>query len=360
MKRVPHVHLRKRPDSPYYQLDWSDTTRHRESTGMVVRAKAEEAQHELQAKLTAEHFGYKLPAPQLVHTLGPSVEDYLTEVFPETVTTKHATNTRQRLRRLARDLGADLPLDNITTSRLRTWARARLLDPKRPGSAKTVTPTTVENGLRALRAFFRWARESDRMTKTPKVVIVRGRTHREGIVPAGTVQALLSCLDLADPVHRGLFLAVWTGMRPEDLSVLSWQHIDLQRGFIEIPSVKSGTRMRVPILPEVCSLLEPYQDGPVCQVRDCHATRRLTKRLCGQEIYLRMFRSTLGHHLQQTGTEILIAKAILGHAIDDVTWGYLQATPHLLSQALRRLPWAPPPEGVTKLKVVPVPSQATI
>lgn len=355
MNRVPRVRLYRRPDSSCWWFSYvKEGVRLRDSTGLTEQDAAERFRKALQAALTNEHYGLAPPEPEVCPTFGHVVGRYLKEALDESrCRAKHRQMCTDRLRRFLDAFGEEAPVDGVTADKIDAWKRTRMrenrLNSKTP---RRISPTTVRNELRALRACLRWAADRGLLPRAPKFDLPQGKTHRPGIIPAEHARAILDGLDLDNPLHRGVYLALWTGLRPEDLKALTWAAFDFKAATLSLRSQKNDQPIRVPLHASALKALDPYRKAgaPVCAVPDSHACRRLTRRLCGEPYYLRQFRSSMAHHLAATGTEIMLVKVVLGHATDDVTLGYVQANPGILKAAVDRLPWAPRPDGVVTFR----------
>lgn len=171
---------------------------------------------------------------------------------------------RRRLNMFARAFG-DRPIDDISRDELHLWIRERLgsRGKKRahaPGSG--VSRDTVNNDLKALRAFCKWSAECGYAPAgieimTVPLLRVRGKISGNRFPPRAMVrQNFLRILRRIsrESAHVGLVLRAMLllGARPEALFALVWRDVQLPRagiGSVRLGPLKGGAEGSVPIRP---------------------------------------------------------------------------------------------------------------
>lgn len=316
------------------------------STGLTKkqRAAAVDVQNNIQAQLTAEWFGHPpetidiTPEPMTLHELG--------ELFIEKrlktkrVSAEHARRQADRIRRIVRTLGEGTPAMAVDVGVIEDHVAARL--------DVGVSPTTVCNDLKALKAVYRWAVRREGMPRIPweGAELPTPQTHRDAYAPLEDVKAILGGLDLTRDDHRAIYLAIQTGMRRSDIETLKWADLDFERGVLRKKLQKTAKRRKpitlgFPLVEEVVDALRPIRGiGPVVHgVGDTKAIQKITKGLCGTAHGTRIFRHTLAHYLEEAGADLHVRGRLLGHTMTNVTSGYTHTEVEHLRQFVARLPW---------------------
>jgi integrase len=119
-----------------------------------------------------------------------------------------------------------------------------------------LSPSTVNCGLRTLRRSLNLADEWGKIDRAPKITLARGERQRERIV---SVAEFLAYRELCTQPWRDVATVLYgTGMRPEEVYELRWEHVLLNgSGLIQIPNGKTkAARRYLPMVPEVYSALK--------------------------------------------------------------------------------------------------------
>jgi len=132
---------------------------------------------------------------------------------------------------------------------------------------KKRSPQTVQHVLELLRRIINFGVNNklcqgiDFKIEMPKVDNIK----TEDLTPE-QLQNLLKAIDNDSHLHAGYMmkLALYTGMRRGELFRLKWQHIDYERGFIDIVDPKGGPDQKIPLNDAARELLESFQksDSP--------------------------------------------------------------------------------------------------
>lgn len=149
----------------------------------------------------------------------------------------------------------------------------------------------------------------------PTVKVLKKPTHR--LYPS-EVESLLKFCDHPVFERQSLFIRILlgTGMRPAELDILDWSHVDLPRKIITVPQTRTTKRGGpVPIPDDLMGLLlqiahkkgrfSPYPPGAYVK-----AMQRLSKRV-GIKFSAKTFRPTFASIMFSRGVSVSIVAAIL-------------------------------------------------
>lgn len=129
--------------------------------------------------------------------------------------------------------------------------------------ALNVSPITVNSYRTLLHSLFAYGVKKRVCPENPIRFIDRRavRSDKVGILTPEQLQKLLAVCK--GDVQATVAIGAFAGIRPEEISRLTWEEIDLAGGLIDIPSSKSKTaRQRyVTILPVLASWLRPLQSS---------------------------------------------------------------------------------------------------
>jgi integrase len=121
------------------------------------------------------------------------------------------------------------------------------------------TASNRSNRRRELRVFFSWCKKQDLIgdnpvDRVPRVTVEKGRPE---ILTVEQVKSALKHLSDAD---RGLFaVSVFAGLRPSEAEAVQWEHIKLDRGFLEVVRAKTRDRRNVALPSNLIAWLKPLE-----------------------------------------------------------------------------------------------------
>ena len=122
-------------------------------------------------------------------------------------------------------------------------------------------PRSRKNSLSTIKAFLGWAEDRELIVANPaarvKVRIPKAEKPPQIFKPEQT-RALLGA---ADPkLIPYLAIGLFAGLRPAEINRLTWDKIDLERGFIEVTAKNAKTRKRrlVDTSQNLKTWLEPF------------------------------------------------------------------------------------------------------
>jgi integrase len=258
------LHKDPRGKSPYWYCAYTLPNGKRvfRSTKQTDRAKAEEFRHGVDraAKLGAngnltEERARELISEIVEHTLGEPVKFYTAEEWLrqwlDGKRKAKADGTYLKYRRtidsFIESIGpkAKKNLNQITPREIQRFRNAELEAGKHPN--------TCDSLLKHLRMPFRVAVRHGYITHNPAEA-VEPLHHRHGGEEKGTfdIEQIRAVVAVSDGEWRGVILiGFYTGARLRDIVRLRWGSIDLQKQTITFTQQKTGTRVIIPIHPEL-------------------------------------------------------------------------------------------------------------
>lgn len=132
----------------------------------------------------------------------------------------------------------------------------------RADTASSLTSTTVNHNLKAVRMVFRAAMSEGLITQNPaEFVKTLKHTPNDSNVKRRpfTAEELKKLLEVADEEWRSMILfGLYTGQRLGDISLLKWENIDFDEGFlVGFTTQKTGRAMNVPVADSLLRELKP-------------------------------------------------------------------------------------------------------
>lgn len=128
------------------------------------------------------------------------------------------------------------------------------------------TPFQARHFMDTMRGFFQWAVENEHVTVDPTAGLKITKPKTDGFEP--WTEDEISAFEKRWPRgtrERVMFdLFLYTGLRRGDAAVLGRQHV--QRGVIAIDTEKTGTRVTIPILPELARTLKAGPTGELTYI----------------------------------------------------------------------------------------------
>jgi len=155
-----------------------------------------------------------------------------------------------------------------------------------------------------------------------------------------------------EPLKSIVIFAINTGMRLSEILNLTWDDVDLERGFITVRNTKNGEIRYLPMNTTLRDLLRQLK-------KDCRKSniyvfgnlqgsnyRRYTishwfkevVRTAGiQNFHFHDLRHTFASYLVMAGVDIMTVKELLGHKTLDMTLRYSHLSPSFQRQAIELL-----------------------
>lgn len=264
--------VHRRPNSKFFHAAWrsADGTLKLRSTKQTNRAKAlafalecERADKLAGAGTLTEAKAREIVASILERTeTGETLRSPTSrKFFEEWLAAKEASKTRSTIARYGKTvteflghLGprADKPLTSLTSGLIESFIAKRL--------RANLTPYTVALDAKVLRTALNRARRQGLLATNPAeaVELPTGKSVERGVYTPAEVKMLL---DAANGEWRTLILvAYYTGQRLSDCVRLAWADVDLSNRTWTLQQGKTGTRLVVPLHPELATHLETVAD----------------------------------------------------------------------------------------------------
>lgn len=213
---------------------------------------------------------------------------------------------------------------------------AEMIEHYRDERLKGSAPSTVRQDLAALADCLKWAVKLKYLRTNPANEVERPSLPVKQDDPA----AYLTPEQFGDLVakakhDRPLYkFAVWTGLRITEILVLEWP--DVRDGYVVVKRGKGRKQRIVPLLPQALAALKEVprrlNDPRVFWwMRDRHTTlRRFQRRLEWAELPRFRFhdlRHTFGAYAAQSGVDLEVIAAAMGHTSTTVTKLYAHLSP---------------------------------
>jgi len=315
----------------YWSYLFQDGIRHAQSTGTGNRRLAETIEQRFKEDLTRSRHQIVEPKPHM--PFGELAARFLAE-----------GGTRpwhlDRLKILL-PYWSGIPIGRIHKSIVADYRRRRQ-------AAKSVTDTTINRDLQALRHILYWAQDEGFLTTNP---LTRLRLVPERRKP----RAILGCaeedrlLEAAAPHLRPIIIAALdTGMRRGELLHQFWEHVDLGRNLLFVTQSKTagGEGREIPLTERLASLLAErrqeaglvftFQANPIQQIKTAWKTamRRAGIRYCR----FHDLRHTFNTRLMEAGVMQEVRKSIMGHSTgEDINAIYTHVELPAKREAIRKL-----------------------
>lgn len=125
------------------------------------------------------------------------------------------------------------------------------------------TPFAANNFLKTMRGLFRWALESGFVDLDPTEGIKASIPRTEGFRPSTEdhIVRYENRWPIGTRERLALGILLYTGLRRGDASQLGRQHV--RNGVIMLNTEKTGTKVEIPILPELAEIIEGSKTGPL-------------------------------------------------------------------------------------------------
>jgi len=315
-------------------------TRHRKRSPLNTRGGALEFEATLRGRL-ARGAPLEEAQPAEVLSFGAFASHWV-ETYVRTNNKASEIHAKEGiLRRLLLPHFGHLSLDAITAETIETY--------KAKAIARGFSPKSVNNQLTVLGKCLASAVEWRALALRPRIKLLRVPPSKFDTVDERESAALLR--DEAEPVWDAMLrLALRTGMRPSELTSLTWSDVDLVRGTVTVrrsrwrgivDSPKNNRARCLPLSDDARAAfhhLNREHELVFCQadgqaftdkMRIC-ALLRLCKRTGVRSVNWYAFRHTFASRLTDAGVPLPVVQQLMGHATIAMTMRYT----HTSSQAL--------------------------
>jgi integrase len=281
---------------------------------------------------------------------------------------------RRILGHLSTYFGKDMPLAEITASRISAYKGHRLSTVRKIGDGDTaverqLSAATVNRALALLRHLLRLAHEDwEVLDSVPRVRMEREAEGRlRWLTPEDATRLLAACAesrndDLTDLVEFALF----TGMRRGEVLDLTWEGVDRARGVVLLDVTKSGKRREVPLNSRADAVLArrgSKSSGLVFGTRKWDHFRTAWEGAVARAKLVDFhhdLRHTFASWAVQRGASLQEVKDLLGHHSLAMSLRYGHLAPEHLRSAVARLDTALPASNSAQASAQEVAHEATL
>jgi integrase len=313
-------------------------------TGQTSQTKARQVEARLRSELTMGNFGI------LQRRQGTTLEDFLKDEFLPFVGAHFADQVHTKIyyqngaKMLAADFG-NVVLAEITSQHAAGFASRH----------DSLAVSTINRSLRTLRRALNLAVEWDKLGHAPKVQLLRGERQRDQIVSDNDFARYIAACP--QPWHDVVMVMRGTGMRPNEVYTLRWEHVLLNGtgGLIQVARGKTkAARRALPMVPEVYAVLRqryeiacqpengwvfpaPTASGHVEQsgMRYQHLKTLKESGVTPFEPYC--LRHTALTRLAESGCDSFTLAKIAGHSSITMTQRYCHPQAEAIQSAFRKL-----------------------
>jgi integrase len=315
----------------YWSYLYVDGIRHAQSTGTGNRRQAESIDQKYRDELNAKRFQIIQPNPQM--TFGELTARFLAEGDPRPW---HI----DRLKLLLPYWG-EMPIGRIH--------KAMTIDyRKRRHAAKTITDTTINRDLEALRHILFWAFDEGLLPANPlsRMRLMAERRKPRPVLGLDEEELLLAAA--AEHLHSIVVMALDTGMRRGEILNQRWEHVDFDRDLLFVSRSKTagGEGREIPFTNRVHEfllanrkeegLLFTYKGKPIRIIKT--AWKAAVRRAGIRYRRFHDLRHTFNTRLMEAGVMQEIRKALMGHSSgEDVNSIYTHIELPAKREAIRKL-----------------------
>lgn len=315
----------------YWSYVWIDGVRHAKSTGTGNLRKATLIDQRFREELNLRRHQIVQPAPEM--PFGQLAAKFLAEGETRAW---HLDRLKQLL-----PYWSEVPIGRIHKSLVADYRKQRHAE-------KTITDTTVNRDLEALRHILFWAVDEGFLAANPftRLRMVAERRKPRSVVSIDEERKVLAA---AAPHLREIITAgLDTGMRRGELLNQRWEHVDFNRKLLFVTRSKTagGEGREIPLTERVHSLLLSRQqpEGLVftfnkLPIKAVKTAWKAAIRRAGIRYYrFHDLRHTFNTRLMEAGVMQEIRKALMGHSTGkDVNSIYTHVELPAKREAVRKL-----------------------
>jgi integrase len=311
---------KKAKRQPCYRLSYRDpiTGKWRQRLLHNSRDEAEE----IRKKYDAE-FGWLQTHPHLIKEASELSLSQTIEAFFDSKKHEVSSSTIERyrfgLKYVEAAIGSETPFANIKKAdvdRVISFCSEMLSD-----STKSLTTSSINTVLRHFRALLNWAHEREFIDHVIPMKQLKIQKKPIKWLSQGDVSDLLkNCSNSLGDIIR---LYILTGARRNELLFCTWKDIDLKKGRILLPNVKSKQKEYLYLNKQAKSILKKYKaveprpfPMTISQLRNEYA-KACTKAKLTSTIH--DLRRTCGARLVEKGVDIFRVSKFLRHSSVKVT-----------------------------------------
>ena len=344
---------------------WIDDYHVQKTTKCTNKRDAAEVERAYRTQLAKGEVGLeaKKPAPRF---------DAAVEEFLEWSKHEHAAhpNTHRRYETSSKALlryFKELPLDQIKPEHVEQFKLWRIKQKKRPpvkkvkkqGAAaktdKALKPATVNRELACLKILFNYFIKSDVLTKVNPVSRVKFLAENNEQMRVLTQdEERLYLMAASQPLQDVATLMLETGARPEEICRLKRENINLEQGYLSVPSGKTkAARRKIPLTGRATAVLEKriaeaegeylFAGGrggcdasrPIVKLNNAH--RGALERAKLKPFRLYDCRHTFATRAAEAGVDLVTLAAMLGHSRVQMVMRYAHPTEEHQFNAMKKM-----------------------
>ena len=315
----------------YHSYVWQNGVRHQKSTGTGNRQKAQLIDQRFKEELNLQRHHISQPVPQM--RFSELAARFIAEGTPKPY---HL----DRLKLLLPFFG-DTPIGGIHKGLVSEYRNRR-------HGARTVTDSTVNRDIEALRHMLYWAVDEGFLLSNPlaRIRMERERRKPRPVLSVADEDKLLAAS--APHLRKIIVAALDTGMRRGEILQQRWEHVDFQRRLLFVTRSKTpeGEAREVPLTGRVYALLESlrqpeglvftFEKRPVQRIKT--AWRAAIRRAGVRYLRFHDLRHTFNTRLMEAGVQQEVRKALMGHSSgEDVNATYTHVELPHKREAIRKL-----------------------
>jgi len=326
----------------YWYDFWFRGVRYRDSTGLVNKAAAAQAEAIRKAELAKGRIGI------VSHNRCPIFKDFATAEFLPWSEREHQAHPRTYVRHKVStkpltEFFGKLPIDALSPAHVEKFKLARSRD---------VSPAGVNRDLAALRYMLNFAARQGHIVRNP-VVGVRFLPEGPGVMRIVSHEEQTRYLKEANPLLRDVAtMMLETGMRPEEVFTIRKENMHLAQRYLFVPIGKTKfARRNVPLTDNIVAILKrrmarakgpflfPHRhdpNKPLTTVKTAHDDA-LREAKIEPRFRLYDLRHTFGSRSAMAGVDLATLKELMGHSNISITMRYVHPTPEHKQEAIRKL-----------------------
>jgi integrase len=213
---------------------------------------------------------------------------------------------------------------------------------------KEVKRTTLNKEIRNLKAFFNWCREKRYVNGDIKLKLLKEDERPVKFLTNPQVKKLLSASKPYPTMRMRILLALGTGLRRNDIELLSISDIDFENSYVTTRSTKTrksmGSRpVPIPIMNEIKKYVAELNLKQEKIFTDCYNQYRwnqIRKKLSLVDFKFHDLRKTFGSVLAQNGISTAVIQKLLEHSSSDLTNKVYMNVDPVLRKAVDQIPSA--------------------
>jgi integrase len=321
----------------YWVYVWVDGIRYCKPAHTTTRRKAELISQQYREELLEQRYQPKQYQPDTI---------FLDLVATFLASGEARPYHHDRLKLLLPHFG-DMAIGEITKAAVRSYRSRR-------HAAKTITESTVNRDLEALRRILNFAVDEGILAQNPLGRLRLACERRKPRMVISVEEEITLLPFAATHLQLLIFTALHTGMRRGELLNQRWEHVDLSRKLLYVSKSKTvqGTSRELPLTHRLCELLSRIRKGHglvfTFKGEPIHAIKTAWKgaiRRSGIRYYrFHDLRHGFNTRLMEAGVIQDVRKALMGHSTgEDVNAIYTHVELPMKREAIQKLEewWEP-------------------